>query len=195
MLMKDAQKLIKLLEKVSGKKVKLVESYTSNLSNTLNTLISDARSNWKSRENLIERAKTILENNQDLYNWLVDNSQQFLRKLYHHPGDITTVRIAKEFQKALSKVSSFKESEESEENELPSAKQIGDIVDLDFGSAGKLTGCRIKDVHFAEDKVTYDIEIPLVIEGDDVKEATIIKDVDSIIINEEMSDDKSLEEN
>ncbi len=63
MLMKDTQKLIKLLERVSGKKVKLVESYNSNLSNTLNTLISDAKSNWISREKLTGKKVKLKENN------------------------------------------------------------------------------------------------------------------------------------
>lgn len=72
-----------------------------NLSVTLNTLIADSQQNWKLRANLIERTINILEANKDLYNWFVDNRGEFLRKLYHHPNDITTYRIANEMTKAI----------------------------------------------------------------------------------------------
>lgn len=71
-----------------------------------------------------------------------------------------------------------------EENKLPSHFQIKDVVDLDFGRSGKLTGCRIYEVHFDEEKVTYDIEVMI---NFSTKEGsvTIIKDVDSTFVKEQ----------
>ena len=67
-----------------------------------------------------------------------------------------------------------------EENKLPSHFQIKDEVVVDFGYAGKLTKCRVHEVHFDEEKVTYDIEVMV----EFLKEGTIIKDVDSTFVKE-----------
>jgi hypothetical protein len=66
-----------------------------------------------------------------------------------------------------------------EDNELPSHFQIKDLVVVDFGEAGKLTNCRIHEVHFDEAKVYYDVEVMVnAVE----KNVTIIKDIDSALV-------------
>lgn len=66
--------------------------------------------------------------------------------------------------KAQSKVADYVdgiESSSDNSSKLPSMFQIGDLVTLNFGSAGKVTGADIIKVHFTESKVFYDVMIVL----------------------------------
>ena len=47
--------------------------------------------------------------------------------------------------------------------ELPSDKQIGDMVSISFLGEEKIRGCIIKGVHFTEAKVYYDVDVPVVV--------------------------------
>lgn len=70
-----------------------------------------------------------------------------------------------------------------EENKLPSAFQINDLVTLDFNESGKIKNCRVFRVHFTESKVHYDIWVPLVKMGEcDGSLITLIENVDSICV-------------
>lgn len=139
------EKQIQLLEQITGKKVVLEEEHechcggscctdkaqlneaVGDLANTLNTLIGDAANNWKSRSNLIERTQTIIENNPELDKWLRQNRGEFLRKLYHFPGDITTYRLANEMTKAMKGMGMVKEAlNESAEDTII---DLGQMVD------------------------------------------------------------------
>lgn len=210
--MKDVKKLIKLLEKVSGKKVKLEEG-TWSVPNTL------------SKVKMLEKLLKTLENSPNvvdvdqvtnlLYHILGNDSlfddlsrlgeekakgpevakviKKSIKNLladYNNPEIVFSKKIPHDVIKTLNKLVYVPVvlKKESEEGALPSNKQIGDIVNLDFGSAGELSGCRIKDVRFAEDKVYYDVEVPIIMEDDKIQEATIIKDVDSAIISEEVKE-------
>ncbi len=65
---------------------------------------------------------------------------------------------------------------------LPSSKQIGEMVEVDFGVSGTIYG-RIDAVRFTQSSVLYDIEIP--VEIDDmgkVQDATIIVAVESSFV-------------
>lgn len=66
------------------------------------------------------------------------------------------------------------------ETTLPSAHQIGAIVDVDFQNSKYLHQCEVAAVKFTKEKVLYDIRVPV---GSD-EDSTVIENVDSICITE-----------
>lgn len=68
-----------------------------------------------------------------------------------------------------------------ESNKLPSRFQLGDLVTLNFGSAGKVTGADIIKVHFSESKVLYDVDI-LMSDAADGRVITRLYNIDSCFV-------------
>lgn len=66
---------------------------------------------------------------------------------------------------------------DKEHTQYPSRYAIGEEVDLDFANSKYIRGVLVYAIKFTPGKVWYDIQIPYGFE-----EATIIKDIDSIIV-------------
>lgn len=76
------------------------------------------------------------------------------------------------------------------ENKLPSHLQIDDTANISFGDNGTLKNCKVVEVHFEEDKVWYDFDVPIII--DSKEEGSIrISHIDSVVV--EMSEGNSNE--
>ncbi|WP_374440532.1 hypothetical protein [Epilithonimonas sp.] len=61
------------------------------------------------------------------------------------------------------------------ETTLPSAHQIGAIVDVDFQNSKYLKECQVSAVKFTEGKVFYDIKVPV----GSINDFAILENVDS----------------
>ena len=66
----------------------------------------------------------------------------------------------------------------------PSRHAIGDRVALSFGEFGGVGTCIVDAVRFTEDKVRYDILVPLVYDRDGELHYTKISNVDSVCVED-----------
>lgn len=67
--------------------------------------------------------------------------------------------------------------------ELPSDKQIGDIVTISFLNSGKIQNCIIFAVKFLAKSIVYDINVPILVKGK-MQGYQLIKEIPSHFVTE-----------
>ena len=89
--------------------------------------------------------------------------------LYEMEGSEEYLKGAEAFLKLL-----------KEKTLLPSKHQIDDIVNVNFGKVGLVTGCKIIKVHFTHGKVFYDVSVNI-----NTSHITRLYNIDSVFVSKD----------